>query len=342
MLQLKNISKNFPGIRALHKINLEILGGEVHAICGENGAGKSTLLNILAGTLKPDEGSIFVLGKECHLPGVQHSQKMGIGIVHQENSLVEGLTVAENILASNIPCNRFGLITFRKMYQLARDLLAQLSVTSFNDKTYVKDLSAGQKQMVEIAKALFLQPSILLLDEPTAAITEQDKENLFALIRILKSKGVTIIYISHRMAEIKTIADRISILKDGELQGTYEAGAITIDEVITKMVGRRLLAKQYPSHTIRETVLQVNNLSGHGFREVTFSLNKGEIFGFAGLVGSGRTELALTLFGASKKNCGIVLKNGQPININQPGKAIQNGITYLSEERKTIWIFPDF
>lgn len=339
MLQLQNITKTFTGVKALQDISLHFKGGEVHALCGENGAGKSTLMNIIAGNLQPDSGDIFWNGKEVQLHNRQQSQNLGIGIVYQERSLVDSLSIAENIFPINQPKTSVGFIDYKQLYLQAESLLAQLKIGNLSPKTSVGRLSSAQKAMVEIAKSLAQNPSLLILDEPTASITHQETETLFHIISDLKQKGVAVIYISHRMAEIKEVADVVSVLKDGVHQGTVDAMTTPVEEIIRMMVGRELSTIAFKSHRQQEVVLEVNDLTGKGFQEVSFQLFRGEILGFAGLQGSGRTEIARALFGDILVEKGTILKNGKAFRLNHPSDAISNGIAYVPDDRKALGVF---
>lgn len=339
MLQLLNISKSFPGVKALQDISMQFNRGEVHALCGENGAGKSTLMNIVAGNLKPDAGKIYWNDKEVIIENVQSAQALGISIVHQERSLVDSLTVAENIFPVNQPLNSLGFISYPQLYNQAQNLLDELQLNNISPKTKIDKLSSAQKQMVEIAKALAQNPSLLILDEPTASITNLETQTLFAIIKRLKEKGVAIIYISHRMAEIKSIADVVSVLKDGCYQGTFKVDTISIEQIVTKMVGRELLEAQYQSHKQKEIALEVEGLSGKGFYDIGFTLHRGEILGIAGLQGSGRTELVLAIFGDGKISSGKLFKESVTIQPRHPSEAIACGIAYLPDERKSQGLF---
>jgi ribose transport system ATP-binding protein len=339
MLQLQNISKAFSGVLALKNISLQFEVGKVHAICGENGAGKSTLMNIISGNLQPDEGTIMWKKEAVVIGTVAQAQKMGIGIVHQERSLIDSLTVAENIFPVNGPKNRWGLIDYGELFLQTEKLLATLQLKNIAPRTLVAKLSTAQKQMVEIAKALVVNPTLLILDEPTASITRTEINTLFHLLRQLKKEGVAIIYISHRMGEIKEIADTVSVLKDGLYQGTFDAEQITMPQLLQLMVGRELLQQTYTSHVKNEVVLEVNDLSGKGFRNIKFSLRKGEVLGFSGLLGSGRTQLALSLFGELKTIAGKIFKKGKEIKLHTPEDAIHYGIAYVPDERKALGLF---
>ena len=337
-LCLKNISKSFEVVKALQDVSLEFNEGEVHAICGENGAGKSTLMNILTGNIQPDAGDILLDNQKVIVQNNQHARSLGINIVYQERSLTDGLSVAENIFPLP-PTKSFGRINFVQLNQQTNALLQQLEITEFLPETMVATLSPAQKTLVEIAKALATNPAILLLDEPTASLTDKETTILFSVIRTLKQRGVTVLYISHRMAEIKMIADRVSILKDGKYQDTLITVNCTTEDIIRLMVGRDLQQMEVTTHATEEVVLAVKSLCGKGYKNISFDLKKGEILGLGGLVGAGRTELAMAIFGATPIDSGAILKNGQPINNKHPKQGIANGIAYLPEERKTLGVF---
>ena len=299
-LELKNITKSFPGVKALDDVSISFRSGEIHAICGENGAGKSTLLNIITGNLQPDQGALFIDGIKINFSSPQKAFENGIAIVYQHLSLVDSLSIAENIHASFPPVNKYGFLNRNKMLRDTEGLLRRLNLTHLKPWQPVKSLNAGQKQMVEIAKALSHHPKIVFFDEPTASVSEKDAAILFEIIRQLKQEGVAIIYISHRMKEIFLVADLVTVLKDGKTQGTYKAGDVDNDRLIKLMVGRdiNLLAKIAPVK--KEALLKINNLSGTGFSGISFTLHKGEILGMGGLIGAGRTEIAKAIFGANK------------------------------------------
>jgi len=337
-LGLKNISKSFEVVKALQDVSLEFHEAEVHAICGENGAGKSTLMNILTGNIQPDAGDILLDNQKVIIQNNQHARSLGINIVYQERSLTDGLSVAENIFPLP-PTKSFGRIDFVKLNQQTNALLQQLEIREFSPETMVATLSPAQKTLVEIAKALATNPAILLLDEPTASLTDKETKILFSVIRTLKQRGVTVLYISHRMAEIKLIADRVSVLKDGKYQDTLSTNNCTTEDIIRLMVGRDLQQVDVATHATEEVVLSVKNLCGKGFNDISFDLKKGEILGLGGLVGAGRTELAMAIFGAIPADSGAILKDGKSINNKHPKQAIANGLAYLPEERKTLGVF---
>lgn len=338
-LQLKNISKSFPGVKALQHVDFDLLEGEVHVLCGENGAGKSTLMHILTGNLQPDEGNIFLNKEKIIIETPAQAFEKGIAIVYQERSLTDELSVAENIFANRQPRNKIGLIEFKKMNQLAGRLLEQLSLKNISPTTKVRYLSAAQKQMVEIAKALSINPSILILDEPTASITEMETKLLFDIIHHLSAQGVSIVYISHRMKEIFEIGHRITILKDGKYQGTFPLKDITQEILIRKMTGRDILASLTSFPGKKDIALEVKHLSGKGFADVSFQLHKGEILALSGLVGAGRTEIARALFGADPVYKGSYSINNETVKITHPCDAITKGVGYIPEERKEKGLF---
>lgn len=341
MLEVINISKQFPGVNALDNVSFDVRAGEIHALCGENGAGKSTLLNILTGNLQPNAGQIRLNGDAITIDGPAHATSLGIAIVYQNLSLVDGLSVAENIFANRQPSNRFGLVNFRALNEATRNLLGQLNLSEIRPETPVAQLPPGQKQMIEIAKALSQDPSILLLDEPTASITERETQTLFRLVRQLRDEGKAIVYISHRLAEIFAAADRVSVLKDGNYQGTWPVADITPDLLIRHMVGRAVTITRMLSTATNDVLLSVENLTGDRFQNINFQLCRGEILGLAGLVGAGRTELARGIVGADPIHSGTVRLNNEIVSISHPADALVAGIGYLPEERKTLGILPE-
>jgi ABC-type sugar transport system ATPase subunit len=338
-LKLEKITKFFPGVKALDGVDFSLHTGEVHALCGENGAGKSTLMNIVTGNYQPDGGSIWLYGQQVVIADQKDAQRKGISIVYQERSLVDSLSIAENIFAGRQPVNHFGLIDRAKLDAMASHLLQRLGLHNLAPRDPVSLLSPAMQQMVEIAKALSHQPRILVLDEPTASITESETQVLFGLIRELKAQGTGVIYISHRMAEIFEIADRVTVLKDGTYQGTRLVADCQIDDVIRLMVGRDLQAYPYSLQSKADTVLEVKQLTGTGFANVSFSLQKGEMLGLAGLVGAGRSEMARALMGAEPLLGGEIWLKGQRVTFSHPAQAIASGIGYLPENRKEQGLF---
>jgi len=337
-LEVKGIVKEFPGVRALKSVDFDIREGEIHALCGENGAGKSTLMHILAGVYKPEAGDIFLKGQKIEINNQKQAHDLGISIVYQERSLVEGLNVAENIYAARQPVKSLSVINWNKLYADSEKLLKSLDI-EIDPKTMVSSLSPAMQQMVEIAKALSVDPKVLILDEPTATITEKEVGVLFKLLGQLKAKGIAIIYISHRLAEIFRIADRVTVFKDGEHVATSDVIDVDNDWLVSKMVGRDLTLKRLERDVDDDIVLEVKNFNSERFNNVSFVLKKGEILSFAGLAGAGRTEVMRALFGADKKTSGEVFVEGKKVDIRKTTDAINNSIGYLPEDRKAQGLF---
>lgn len=340
-LLLHHITKQFPGVKALDDVTISIEEGEIHALCGENGAGKSTLMNIVSGNLQPDAGSIELNGKRIVLPDPQTAFDHRIAIVYQHLSLFDSLSVAENIYANLQPRNPWGMIQFEDLFEKTGLLLQQLNLEEINPRTLVGKLSPAQRQLVEIAKALAKEPSIFILDEPTASLTEKETKTLFKILQSQKKKGVSIVYISHRLEEIFLLADRISILKDGKHQGTFPSSELTKDALITRMVGRELKALRTASTKKEEVLLELKNITGIKFNNISFVLHRGEILGLSGLVGAGRTEIARAIFGIAPIRSGQVLLRNKAFNTRHPSYSIQEGVAYVTEERKTLGLFQE-
>jgi rhamnose transport system ATP-binding protein len=340
LLELENISKEFPGVRALEDVRFAVEAGEVHALLGENGAGKSTLIKVISGVYRPDAGTIRLDGNVVHINSPHESQSMGIATIYQELSLYPELTVAENIFMGHAPRRREGLISvldWRTMYQRARELLASLDIHDMDVRRKVGTLNVGNRQRVEIAKALSINARILIMDEPTAALTESDVERLFELVRLLKQRGVGIIYISHRLQEVFQLADRVTVLRDGRYVDTRQVAETTEDDLIRMMVGRTIsdLFPKLPSE-IKGDVLEVRNLSRPPqTRDVSLKVRAGEIVGLAGLVGSGRSEFAQVVFGILSADSGEILLEGAPVRIRSAAQAMKLGIAYVPEDRGT-------
>lgn len=336
LLQMKGITKKFPGVKALSDVQLTLNYGEVLALVGENGAGKSTLMKILTGIYKEDEGEIIFEGNRVSPEDTKQAQELGISIIHQELNLMRDLTVAQNIFIGREP--RVGFNFFLKEKELnnkAAKLFEQLNI-ELDPETKIADLTVAKQQMVEIAKALSFNAKILVMDEPTAALTETEIETLFKIINQLRKNGVGIIYISHRMEELKLISDRITVLRDGKYIDTLQTKDTEMNKVISLMVGRELYveSKQRVMNEDKVNRLEVKNLTNNHVENISFELKKGEILGFAGLVGAGRTEVARAVFGADPIREGKILIDGKEINIKQPSDAVKAGIGYLSEDRK--------
>jgi len=335
VLRLEGIVKTFPGVRALDGVSFGVLPGEVHALMGENGAGKSTLMKVLGGVYQPDEGQIIVNEARVQMSSPLDAKAKGIVFIHQELSLAEELSVAENIYLGELPRKSFGRVDWEKLYSQTNEILERLRV-GFNAKTRVGTLSIAKQQMVEIARALTHDAKAVIFDEPTASLTDAEKVVLFDVIAGLKSDGVGIIYISHRMEEIFKITDRISVLRDGSYRGTLITRDSNEDEVTQLMIGRSLdLSRQAVHHDLGSVALEVRGLTcGNLFRDISFGVRRGEVVGFYGLVGAGRTEIAETLFGLRNPTGGVILLDGQPTTISSPADAIAKGISLVPEDRK--------
>jgi ribose transport system ATP-binding protein len=336
LIQMRGIDKSFPGVRALRSLDFNLRAGEVHALMGENGAGKSTLMKILSGVYQPDAGVIEVDGALQRISGPRAAQALGISIIHQELMLMRDLTVAQNIFIGRERRNRFGVLDEAWLNSAASDIFAQMKV-AIDPRARVMDLSVAQAQMVEIAKALSYKSRALIMDEPTAALNAREVAELFTIIARLKAEGVGIVYISHRMDEIKQISDRVTVMRDGAFVGTVPAADTPIGTIIAMMVGREIGDARpiVPDLSGAPMALQVRGLSrGRAVRDVSFDLAKGEILGFAGLMGAGRTELARLIFGADMPDAGRISVGGQPVRIASPKDAVDLGIGYLSEDRK--------
>ena len=337
LVSMEGIEKSFPGVHALSQCKLEIYAGEVHALMGENGAGKSTLMKCLTGVYKKDSGTIKIKGKEVEIEGPRHAQNLGIAIIHQELNLCQHLTVAQNIFIGNEKHRKLkGFLNDSEMNAGAKKILDSMNL-DLDPTTMVKDLTVAKQQMVEIAKALSHNSEVLVMDEPSAALTAQEIEDMFVIIRNLQKKGVGIVYISHRMDEIKVISNRVTVMRDGEYVDTKMTEEVSIDDIIKMMVGRSVYVESKSESHCKsdEVVLEVRNLnSGKMIKDVSFKLRKGEILGFSGLMGAGRTEVARAIFGADKFDSGEIYVKGEKIEVKTPADAVKHGIGYLSEDRK--------
>ncbi len=335
VLRLEGIVKTFPGVRALDGVSFTVMPGEVHALMGENGAGKSTLMKVLGGIYQPEEGQIIVSEQPVVMASPLEAKAKGIVFIHQELSLADELSVAENVYLGELPLKKFGMVDWDTLYSKTDAILDKLKV-SFNAKTRVGDLSIANQQMVEIARALTVDAKAVIFDEPTASLTDAEKVVLFEVIADLQSHGVGIIYISHRMEEIFKITDRISVLRDGTYRGTVNT-AETDEEAVTQlMIGRSLdLSRNASTHELGDVALEVRGLScGDLYRDVSFEVRRGEVVGFYGLVGAGRTEIAETLFGLRDPSAGTILLDGEEVTIHSPADAIARGISLVPEDRK--------
>jgi ribose transport system ATP-binding protein len=345
ILEMRHISKTFGAIQALKNVSLTVKPGEVHSLMGENGAGKSTLMKVLSGAYVADPGGEVLVGGQPMATGNPKAARAnGIAVIYQELSLAPNLTAAQNIFLGNEPSN-FGLVDRRAMIRAARPILERLGV-GFSATTKVGTLSLGERQLVEIARALSADARIIVMDEPTTSLTTRETEKLFEVIQNLKKERIAVIYISHRMEEIYQLADRCSVLRDGAYVGTLERTELSASRLVSMMVGRDLSSfykkEHYTPKQEDEVILSVCNL-GDGVRvhDCSFDVHRGEVLGIAGLVGSGRTELARLIYGADKRTSGSVTLNGRALSINSPREALDQGIAYLTEDRKALGLFLD-
>jgi rhamnose transport system ATP-binding protein len=334
VLELEGIEKRFAGVHALRGVDLALYPGEVHALVGENGAGKSTLVKVLAGIHEPDAGTIEIAGAEQEIAGPQQSRALGIAVVHQEPVLFPQLTVAENIYLEYPPRTRLGSVDWRRMYHSAQQQLDSFGV-QLSARRLVEGLSAAEQQLVELARALTFEAQVLVLDEATASLSANEVDRLFSLVESLKQSGVALMFVGHRLEEVFHLADRITVLRDGALVKTSMAAETNVDEVIRSMVGRKLDVL-YPKVQayIGDPVLEVEGLTSRGlFEDVSFTLNRGEILGFAGLVGAGRTEIARAVFGIDPLDSGTVRVKGEPVTPRSPGQMMREGLALVPEDR---------
>lgn len=334
VLEVRNICKVFPGVKALDNISLKIHKGEVLCIAGENGAGKSTLIKVLSGLYIPDGGEIFVNGEEQHFKNPQDALKCGISVVYQEHKLIDNLTVAENIYFGRFPMTKANTIDYKTLYAQTDVIIKKLGLT-INAKDKVEKLTSSQSQMVEIAKAYSRDAQLMILDEPSSSITDSEIPILHGIINNLKKQGKSFIYVSHKMKEMFVIGDTVAVFKDGALVGVKPASELDVDKVVAMMVGRDIGQVYEPKdREVGEEVLRVEGLSNNMVNDISFHINKGEIVGFAGLVGAGRSETAESIFGYRKKTAGKVFVKGKEVNIKKPKDAIANGIGFITEDRK--------
>lgn len=334
LLRMEGISKAFPGVRALDNVSIEIKRGEVHGICGENGAGKSTLMNILGGVLQPDGGSIYIEEQRVNVANPRIAEGLGISFIHQELALFPTMDVASNLFIGTPPA-KIGLIKRKELYKKSKELLERVGLEVAPSRR-LDTLKMGERQLVEIAKALRRETRVLVLDEPTSSLTERETEILFNLIRELATKGVAILYVSHRLDEIFSVCDRVTVLRDGKKVGTVKVAEINKGELIRMIIGREL-SEIFPKNNnpTEEVLLEVSNLTRKGvFKNVSFVIRKGEIVGLTGLMGSGRTEVARAIFGLDPLDSGTIKIRGQRVTIESPEEAIKNGIGFVTEDRR--------
>jgi ribose transport system ATP-binding protein len=337
LVEMTGIEKSFPGVHALVDARFELLPGEVHALVGENGAGKSTLMKVLAGVYTKDAGKVLVKGQEADIASPRAAQLLGVCMIHQELNLMGHLTVAQNIFIGREPRRRPAFLLDEKAANRQAQELLDLMNLDLDPRARVSELTVAKQQMVEIAKALSYNSDVLIMDEPTAALTDLEIADLFRIIRQLQEKGVGVVHISHRLEELKQISNRITVMRDGHYVDTVATGAVTIEKIISMMVGRTIYenAPELPEKPSQEVVLEARKLRrGRAIQDVSFQLHKGEILGFAGLVGAGRTEVARAIFGADEREGGEVWIEGKRVDIRTPSDAVRHGIAYLSEDRK--------
>jgi methyl-galactoside transport system ATP-binding protein/inositol transport system ATP-binding protein len=340
LLRMVNIDKSFPGVQALKSVNLNVGYGEVHALVGENGAGKSTLMKCLIGIYSPNGGEIYFDGKKIENYTTAQALQMGISMIHQELSPILYRPIMENLWLGREPVNKFGFVDHKQMYKQSLDVLKEIELDE-DPRTLMANLTVAKMQMVEIAKAISYNAKLIIMDEPSSALTEHEEEQLFKIIRKLKESGTSVIYISHRLSEIISIADKVTVMRDGRDVGTENIENISLDQIITMMIGRTM-DEMYPKLKVNigEPILQVKNLSHKKFfKNVSFEVRRGEIFGIAGLIGAGRTEVIETIFGIRPKSEGEILINGKPVEINSPRDAIANRMGFLTEDRRATGIF---
>ena len=340
-LEVRGISKSFPGVKALNRISFKVRPGTTHVLCGENGAGKSTLMKIINGIYTPDEGEILLDGQPVKIENPIHARSLGISMIFQELSYVPEMTVAENIFLGRWPMDRFHRVDRAEMYKQAQALMDREGL-HYSPYEQLKNLSVSDIQMLEIIKAVSNDPKIIIMDEPTSAITEKEIEKLFEMIRTLKARGACVIYISHKMDEIFRIADDITVLRDGTMVDSRPASELTVDEIIQKMVGRRM-ENTYPYEEVPkgDVMLDVRHFSSAGvFDDISFQIRSGEIVGFAGLMGAGRTEVVRALFGLDPSDGGEIVVKGVPKNHPTVQSNIRDGLVMLSEDRRRYGLVP--
>jgi len=334
ILKLENIVKTFPGVKALDKVHLEIEEGEVHALCGENGAGKSTLMKIIAGAQLYTSGNMYVNGKEVKFHSTKEAEQAGIAMIYQEFNMISDMTIAENMYLGRFPKTKVGTIDWKKLHSNADKMLQYIGLDlSYKEK--VRNISVAEAQMVEIAKCLTTGARVIIMDEPTAALTKEEISTLFKIIEELKKKKISIIYISHRMDEIFQISDRLTVFRDGKYVDTKKISETNYDQVVSLMVGKDI-GNLYPKrdYVQQDVVFEVKNLSGKGVKGVNFQLHKGEILGITGLLGSGTIQLSKIIYGAQPKESGEIILKGKVINTSSPQKALGYGIGFVSDDRK--------
>lgn len=350
LVKMQGVSKEFPGVKALDNISFEINAGEVHILLGENGAGKSTLMKILSGVYTPTSGKIIVKGKEYSALTPKDSFENGISIIYQELSVINELSILENLFVGKLPTTKkagVSVVDYKKMSEVAKEVLDKVGIKK-DPKLFVEEISISEKQQVEIAKALASKADVIIMDEPTTSLTTSETEHLFGIIRQLKAEGKGIVYISHKMKEIKEIGDKVTVLKDGTYVGTENVADIEIDDLVKMMVGREISGTYRNESGIdlskEPVIFEAKNISrkDNRVKDVSFELHKGEILGFAGLVGSGRSELMNSIFGSEPKSNGQVFINGREVHIRNPYQAIKYGLGMVTENRRETGFLDNF
>ncbi len=340
ILKVTNISKRFGGIKALQEIPLEVYYGEIHALVGENGAGKSTLMNILGGIIQRDSGEIFYKGQPVEFANPIESLNAGIAIIHQELAMLPSLNIIDNMFMGRME-TKGGFLSWQKMEQLTLQYLAKVGL-ELDPYSIVRNLSISQSQLIEIAKAVSMNASLIIMDEPNSSLSESETERLFRVIEQLKRNNTAVIYVSHKINEVLRISDRISVLRDGQYIGTVDKKDASVDTVIEMMVGRKVRVETgIPRERSNVPLMQVENLSGDKFKDVSFTLHRGEILGFAGLVGAGRSEVARAIFGDAPTSSGQILVDGKTVIFKLPKDAIEAGLAMVQEDRKVLSLFMD-
>lgn len=333
LIRMEGISKEFPGVKALQDVSFDVKAGEVHALVGENGAGKSTLIKVLMGVHEPTAGTIYIDGKEVHYKTPAEALSCGLGAVYQDITLANHLTVGENFFLGHLP-KKGGRVDWKTIYEASQTTLDDLKI-DIDSRELVKNLTIGQQEMVSIAKIVYQKANVLVFDEPTALLTNEEVEILFNLINELRKRGYGIIYISHRMEEIFRMCDRVTVLKNGQYIDTLKVADTNENELVKLMVGRSVEDMYGIRHgKLGDVALKVENLSGKGFQDISFEVRKGEIFGMFGLIGAGRTEVCRAIFGADKYTAGEVYINGRKVHNRKPIEGIKNSIAFLTEDRK--------
>lgn len=351
LVEMKGVVKKFPGVTALKDITFDIQPGEVHVLLGENGAGKSTLMKILSGVYQPTEGEIIVGGKSYKRLTPKDSAENGISVIYQELSVINELSIQENLFVGKLPMKKYGpvkVVDYKYMNERAKELLSKVGLKR-DPKTLVEDISISEKQQVEIAKALAADSKVIIMDEPTASLTSEEVNHLFKIVRQLKEEGKGIVFISHKLGEIIEIGDRVSVLKDGAYVGTRDVKGVTADDLVTMMVGRKIQNTYQhedapDTYENTEVIFEVRNLSrkDQKVKNVSFKLHKGEILGFSGLVGSGRSEMMNAIFGSEPRSAGDIFIHGKQVKINSPYSAIKNGLAMVTENRRETGFFYNF